>query len=213
MMTEKQECFNKYPLYLEGSDSYRFHIPEDSAKQETFKYNVKLPDGVTCSQCVIQWIYYAGNTWDICEDGKGQVGCGKQETFRNCADVAIITNTGGFGPSGFVPAAPTSLNDNIYAIKILKTNSTTNSVEEQALVVRSQVCLAKGKYKDKNFDGWCMANCLKYPPTCPEDVCQCLTDCVPTGEFANEDGADVFCHINCLRYPPNEKCRKACKCT
>jgi hypothetical protein len=77
-----------------------------------------------------------GNTWDICEDGKGQVGCGKQETFRNCADVAIITNTGGFGPSGFVPAAPTSLNDNIYAIKIIKTNSTTNSVEEQALVVR-----------------------------------------------------------------------------
>ena len=50
----------RYPLYLEGSDSYRFHIPEDSAKQETFKYNVKLPDGVTCVQCVIQWIYYAG---------------------------------------------------------------------------------------------------------------------------------------------------------
>ena len=79
---------------------------------------------------------FVGNTWDICDDGVGQVGCGKQETFRNCADVAIITNTGGFGPVGLVPAAPTTLNDNIYAIKIMKTNSTTNSNEEQALVVR-----------------------------------------------------------------------------
>jgi len=53
--------FNRYPLYLEGESSYRFHIPEDSAKQETFNYKVKLPDGVTCSQCVIQWIYFTGN--------------------------------------------------------------------------------------------------------------------------------------------------------
>ena len=59
-IAERQECFNKYPLYLEGESSYRFNIPEDSAKQETFNYKVKLPDGVTCSQCVIQWIYYTG---------------------------------------------------------------------------------------------------------------------------------------------------------
>lgn len=76
-----------------------------------------------------------GNTWDVCVNGTGAVGCGNQETFRNCADVAIITNTGGFGPSGVVPAAPTSLHDNPYAIKLL--NVTQKGVQEQTLVVRS----------------------------------------------------------------------------
>jgi hypothetical protein len=75
-----------------------------------------------------------GNTWDLCENGVGAVGCGNQETFKNCADVAIITNTGGFGPAGVVPSAPTSLQDNPYAIKLL--NVTMKGVQEQTLVVR-----------------------------------------------------------------------------
>ncbi|XP_046630908.1 uncharacterized protein LOC124310859 [Daphnia pulicaria] len=211
-LAEKQDCFNKYPLYLEGSTSHRFQIPEDTKRQETFKYRVKLPDGVTCTRCVIQWIYFTGNTWDLCENGVGAVGCGNQETFKNCADVAIITNTGGFGPAGVVPSAPTSLQDNPYAIKLL--NMTKKGVQEQTLVVRSQVCIANENFKDKNrFDSWCMANCLKYPPTCPENVCTCLTECVPTGEYAKQPGADVHCHINCLRFPPSERCPEWCKCT
>lgn len=32
-----------------------------------------------------------GNNWGICEDGTGAVGCGDyQETFVNCADIAIV---------------------------------------------------------------------------------------------------------------------------
>ena len=57
---ETQECFNKHPLYLEGKSTYRFQIPDNTNRQETFNYRVKLPDGVTCSRCVIQWIYYTG---------------------------------------------------------------------------------------------------------------------------------------------------------
>ena len=30
-----------------------------------------------------------GNNWGICQDGSGALGCGPQETFVNCADVAI----------------------------------------------------------------------------------------------------------------------------
>lgn len=48
--------------------------------------------------------------------------------------MAIITNTGGFGPAGLVPAAPTSLHDNPYAIKLI--NITQKGVQEQTLVVR-----------------------------------------------------------------------------
>jgi hypothetical protein len=42
-----------------------------------------------CQHCVLQWKYIAGNNWGICADGNGAVGCGDQEEFRACADVAI----------------------------------------------------------------------------------------------------------------------------
>ena len=36
--------------------------------------------------------------WGICPNGTEAVGCGKAETFRNCADVVIVSNTGGIPP-------------------------------------------------------------------------------------------------------------------
>lgn len=34
-------------------------------------------------------IIYSGNSWGECEDGSYAVGCGNQETFRGCSDIAI----------------------------------------------------------------------------------------------------------------------------
>ena len=34
-----------------------------------FKFKVNLPYSLTCSQCVVQWTYYTGNTWGICANG------------------------------------------------------------------------------------------------------------------------------------------------
>ena len=34
----------------------------------------------------------AGNSWGVDENGTGCVGCGPQEQFRGCADVAIGDN-------------------------------------------------------------------------------------------------------------------------
>jgi hypothetical protein len=42
-----------------------------------------------CQHCVLQWKYVAGNNWGICSDGSGAVGCGEQEEFRACSDIAI----------------------------------------------------------------------------------------------------------------------------
>ena len=50
----------RYPLYLEGQSTYRFDIPQNIGKHVILKYRVKLPDKVTCTHCVIQWIHYAG---------------------------------------------------------------------------------------------------------------------------------------------------------
>lgn len=95
-----QECFDLYPLFLSGTRENRFYIPheEKTKKKGTFKYRVKLPDRVTCTQCVMQWTYYTGNMWGKCENGTEAVGCGKPETFRNCADVSIFSNTGAIPP-------------------------------------------------------------------------------------------------------------------
>lgn len=86
-----QECFNRYPLLVTKTGSVRYSIPPESNKQETFTYRVKLPRGVTCTQCVIQWTYYTGNMWGTCPNGTEAVGCGPAETFRNCADIGIYT--------------------------------------------------------------------------------------------------------------------------
>lgn len=45
-----------------------------------------------CNQCVLQWRYVAGNNWGMCDDGNGAVGCGPQEEFRSCSDIALTTD-------------------------------------------------------------------------------------------------------------------------
>lgn len=117
-----QECFDRYPLLVTNTKSVQYSIPNESKKQETFIYKVKLPTGVTCSQCVIQWTYYTGNMWGTCRNGTegcnqvyrsklinfkillifAAVGCGPAETFRNCADVSVYTSAGSGRPPLFV---------------------------------------------------------------------------------------------------------------
>lgn len=97
-----QDCFDRYPLYLTGTSEVRYTIPPESGKKEIFRYRVKLPRRVTCTQCVLQWTYYTGNMWGRCDNGTEGVGCGKPETFRNCADISIVSATGGGIPPLFV---------------------------------------------------------------------------------------------------------------
>jgi hypothetical protein len=97
-----QECFDRYPLIVTSVGGVSYEIPTESKKQEMFSYRVRLPPGVTCSQCVIQWTYYTGNMWGKCSNGTEAVGCGPAETFRNCADVGIFTSTGSGRPPLFV---------------------------------------------------------------------------------------------------------------
>ena len=75
-------ALRRYP-----SGEERYYLPDQETRDYPLK--LKLPDGVTCSQCIIQWTYTAGNNWGVCDDGAQGPGCGPQETFRACADVAI----------------------------------------------------------------------------------------------------------------------------
>lgn len=199
-----QACMDKHPLYLESDPkSYKFFIPKETPKKDVIRYRVKLPEGITCRQCVIQWTYHTGNTWGDCNNGTSAVGCGDQETFRNCADVMIRTNTGG----GFPPGADITKPNAIY----FRDQSAPNG--RRPLVVRSQVCVPKPLYVDTpDLAQWCQQNCLKYPPACNRSMCKCLGECRAVGELEGVEGADVWCHRQCLSYPSNCPADK-CECT
>ncbi|KAJ1524500.1 hypothetical protein ONE63_010995 [Megalurothrips usitatus] len=61
---------------------------------KVFASRYRLPEGLTCKHCVLQWRYIAGNNWGMCPNGTGAVGCGPQEEFRACADVAVVDSAG-----------------------------------------------------------------------------------------------------------------------
>ncbi|CAG7720002.1 unnamed protein product [Allacma fusca] len=82
---ETQECLDQNLLQLEDG-STQFPIPAVSGH---YYPKVKLPSNLTCEHCVLQWHYRAGNNWGYCDDGRGAVGCGPQETFRACSDISI----------------------------------------------------------------------------------------------------------------------------
>ncbi|XP_076181127.1 uncharacterized protein LOC143153609 isoform X1 [Ptiloglossa arizonensis] len=80
-----QDCLDKHLLRAENG-SIRYYPGPGNKIFEAF---YKLPDDLTCAQCVFQWRYTAGNNWGDCGNGTGAVGCGPQEEFRSCADITI----------------------------------------------------------------------------------------------------------------------------
>ncbi|XP_030761831.1 uncharacterized protein LOC115886703 isoform X2 [Sitophilus oryzae] len=171
-----------------------------------YRYQVRLPPYLTCTQCVMRWVYYTGNQWGVCDNGTHAVGCGKSETFINCADVAVTTNAGGAIPPLFINQ------DNPYLLyyQDLRYSAPYNVFP---LVIREQVCVPKKLYRMiPGVDEWCQKNCLRYPPNCPTEICECPTTCEAVGDFEGETGADVYCMDQCLVYPATGCPRKQCSC-
>ena len=55
-----QECFDQHVLPIAGTNSDKYYIPKNTPKTAMLEYEVTLPKGVTCSQCVIQWTWKSG---------------------------------------------------------------------------------------------------------------------------------------------------------
>ena len=87
-----QECFDKTPLLdINGNKKMLF--------EKTFtgklSFQMKLPNDVSCTHFVFQWIWNAGNNWGT-DSATGEQGMGleKQEQYRSCADITISSNGG-----------------------------------------------------------------------------------------------------------------------
>lgn len=96
-----QECMDQNILYIKEAASTRWSFDFTRAFKKTFQ--VVLPKNLRCSACVLQWKYNTGNSWGVDETGKGCVGCGPQEQFYGCADVAIGHDDVALGQANVVP--------------------------------------------------------------------------------------------------------------
>ncbi|KAK7068510.1 hypothetical protein SK128_018800 [Halocaridina rubra] len=106
------ECLDQNVLKLSDGSGTRYY-PGPGSKKFYVKY--RLPIGMTCKQCVLQWRYVAGNNWGTCENGTGMVGCGPQEQFRSCADITITEEDGYADDTpSFVPPEYEDTNDVDY---------------------------------------------------------------------------------------------------
>jgi len=191
-----QECLDQHPLtQLDGEDE--FPIFETKMKA-TLHMKARLPQNVICKRCVLQWTWTSANSWGVCSNGTQGLGCGAQETFRNCADIRIVR-------SKFqLPAT-----DNPRAIMIRDASAKSG---QRPLVVRSQVCVATARTLalfGPSMSTWCQHNCLFYPPNCPQELCACLDHCTPA---QNSQLTEFECNKRCLRYPHDEQCPEQCNC-
>ncbi|XP_060078313.1 uncharacterized protein LOC132557801 [Ylistrum balloti] len=85
-----QECLDQHVLQLADGSGTKYYITS-AVGHYTMKY--KLPAGLTCTQCVLQWKWHVGNSWGTDPDGRSGIGYGPQEEFYGCSDVAIQTRS------------------------------------------------------------------------------------------------------------------------
>ena len=134
----------------------------DSKKNKVFKIRLKLPRGLTCDHCVMQWWWRVANSWGC--DGPGDCGMGKgeQETFVNCADIRITKNDGSVPTKPPTQAPPRTTQ--------APTERPTKPPPTNA--PNPEGCKAVGAYKgNKAMDDWCQRNCaVGY---CPGSMCRC----------------------------------------
>ncbi|RWS02710.1 uncharacterized protein B4U79_01228 [Dinothrombium tinctorium] len=84
-----QECLDSNVLQVVNSrEKFKYILP--TRNRGIFTIFLRLPRGLNCERCVLQWTYTASNSYGICKDGKDREGCGPQETFRACADIKIV---------------------------------------------------------------------------------------------------------------------------
>lgn len=63
------DCLDKH--LLKGVNGSVRYYPGPGAK--IFEAYYRLPEDLTCAQCVFQWRYIAGNNWGKCSNGTGEI--------------------------------------------------------------------------------------------------------------------------------------------
>eukprot|EP00121_Abeoforma_whisleri_P010829 Awhi_evm1s9984 len=78
-----QRCLDRNVLKLADGSGTKWRLPASTGSTVTYKMAYKLPGGVTCSRCVLQWYWETGNSPGA-----------YPEEFWNCADIRIKGKNG-----------------------------------------------------------------------------------------------------------------------
>jgi hypothetical protein len=160
------ECFRQYRLQVVGGGNGGLIMPA-TAGTGIKRMTIKLPDGLTCSQCILQMTYTTGNNWgagpqsaevqtEACtRDRTGRLGCGPQETFRGCADICIGAScpTGECAKATSGPPGPPGQTP-------LPFTATPTAAPSDA------ICMSAGihrQYYSRQGDAYCRYYCLNRP--------------------------------------------------
>ncbi|CAK8993802.1 Chitin-binding type-4 domain-containing protein [Durusdinium trenchii] len=78
-------CCNNGGACSDGNNNkHRWMLPDPQKRpNKSYTMRYKLPQGVTCNNCVLQWYYQTGNSID-----------GYPEGFWNCADIRVVAGDG-----------------------------------------------------------------------------------------------------------------------
>lgn len=128
-----QSCLDKYVLRrVKTKDADEtFHETRfyPGLENKVYEMRYSLPQGLTCSQCVMQWKYIAGNNWGTCGNGTEAVGCGPQEEFRACADISVSDKDGTVDTSPY--PTPITIPTTTTSTESVETNEIPDTPEEQ----------------------------------------------------------------------------------
>jgi len=96
-----QSCLDQHTLEIVsapsamGTDKTVWKIPDGQISGNPWKFKVKLPAGLKCDRCVLQWDWLCANRPNgqlptMCANNVvNPSNCAMQETFRGCADITI----------------------------------------------------------------------------------------------------------------------------
>lgn len=171
------ECLNRNLLKIEGHGT-RYAVSTGESK---ISLRIKLPDGLSCSQCVLQWKYRGGNNWGT-ENGQSGLGIGSQEEFYNCADIAIGSNA----PTVYTQA-PTISSTTKYSttqsfyttppspsITTKTTTTTFAPINIDWYAPENIFCIPAPEWlKVPEMIKFCEKICTNRNSTCPTKYCQC----------------------------------------
>ena len=126
---------------------------------------------------------FSGNNYGINPDGRGCVGCGSQEEFYGCADIAISSNGQTQAPVVLYPTKPITYKPNIVQQSTMRpvvtfrpivtfrpfvTNAPVMTVRPPALLTCKAINYWAGV---GSLDQWCTVECRK--GNCPKTACSC----------------------------------------
>lgn len=86
---KSQDCLDQY-LLNDTHGLTRFPVPNSPyMKINNIQHNLVIPEGVVCKACLLQWKYNTAHNWGTSANGSSCLGCGNQEQYYGCSDIAI----------------------------------------------------------------------------------------------------------------------------